>query len=244
MIDANFVDKIVSLRDDATVKEVDGVNYSVRDLKPVFFEPRPDPVEVLTLSGLVDYIEKNVDELKRPELMLQVVDPKTVKLMSKICGVNRKRDDFAEAKVDEELEEYPFGRFMPTEEFVIRLRSMFSPTPDLERVIAFTSRLVTGATLTNEDDGITQTATVKVGVTGALKASEQAPIIVVLKPFRTFRELDQIESEFLFRIRVDGEGKPPVCALFEADGGRWRNFAVMAIRDWLAEKIKDIAIIA
>jgi hypothetical protein len=244
VIDANFVDRIVALRDDATVKEVGGVNYSVRDLKPVYFEPRPDAVEVLTLTGLADYIEKNVDELKRSELMLHVVDPKTVKLVSKICGVNRKRDDFAEAKVDEELEEYPFGKFMPTEEFVIRLRSMFSPTTDLERVIAFTSRLVTGATLPNEDDGITQTATVKVGVTGALKTSEAAPIIINLKPFRTFRELDQVESEFLFRVRVDGEGKPPVCALFEADGGRWRNFAVLAIRDWLAEKIQDIAIIA
>lgn len=244
MIDANFVDRIVSLRDDATVKEVGGVNYSVRDLKPVFFEPRPDPVEVLTLTGLSDYIEKNVDELKRPELMLHVVNPKTVKLVSKICGVDRQRDTFAEANVDEELEEYPFGKFMPTEEFVIRLRSMYSPSPDLERVIAYTSNLFSGTNVVTEDDGITQTATVKVGVTGALKKNEQAPVIVNLKPFRTFRELDQVESEFLFRVRVDGEGKAPVCALFEADGGRWRNFAVMAIRDWLAEKVKDIAIIA
>lgn len=244
MIDANFVDKIVSLRDDATVKEVEGVNYSVRDLKPVFFQPRPAPVELLTLSGLADYIEKNVDGLSRPELMLHVADPKTVRLMSKLCGVNRGRDSFAIAKVDSELDEFPFERFMPTEEFVIRLRSMFQPTQDLERIIAYTSNLFSGTNVITEDDGITQTATVKVGVTGALKKNETAPVIVDLKPFRTFRELDQVESEFLFRVRVDAEGKAPTCALFEADGGRWRVFASLLIRDWLEEKIKDIAIIA
>ena len=56
----------------------------------------------------------------------------------------------------------------------------------------------------------------------------------------------QIQSEFLFRMKlVDTENGVVGCALFEADGGRWRNEAVNAIRDFLKESLPaDLAIIA
>ena len=243
-MDKSVIEKIVEMRDESVRLERDGLTFAREGLKPVFFEPRPAPLDINTLTGLVDYLNKNVDSLNPEELMIRVLNVKTVALTSKICGKDRARDQFVIAGIDKELQEYPFGRYMAIEEFVIRLRSMFEGTPDLERVIAYTSNLASGTAILTQDDGISQTATVKIGVSGALKKTETAPVIVHLKPFRTFRELEQMESEFLFRIQTDEDGKNPSCALFEADGGRWRNETVLAIKEWLKKNTKDIAIIA
>ena len=242
-MEAGVVDRIVSLRDDGYVKDVGGVTYSVRDLKPVYFEPRPDSVKLLTLTGLAEFIKLNLDGLDSAELLLHVKDPKTVRLLRKISGVDKKRDEYARAVVDENLAEYPFGQYMGTEEFAIRLRSMFQGSEDLEALIAYASKITTGTTIELGDDGITQNATVKRSASGALKDQSPAPVISRLRPFRTFRELEQPQSDFLFRIHSQEE-RAPVVALFEADGGRWRNQAVQDIQGWLKEKLPDIAIIA
>jgi hypothetical protein len=60
---------------------------------------------------------------------------------------------------------------------------------------------------------------------------------VKLAPFRTFRELKQPESEFVFRVHPGG-----TCSLNEADGGAWKIAAVNAIADWLANRLKTSAV--
>lgn len=243
-MDSSVIEKIVELRDDAARLMVGDIPFAREGLVPVIFEPRPEALEISTLTGLIDYLKSPVDAIPHDQVMLHIAGPKEVRLISKINGAKRRRDNFATAKVDEKLREYPFGQYMDVEIFVIQLRSMFQMTPDLERIIAYTSNLASGTAIVTQDDGISQTATVKVGVSGALKKNETAPVIVHLKPFRTFREIDQIDSEFLFRIKTDEDGKNPACALFEADGGKWRNDAVQEIRSWLEKNIEDISIIA
>jgi hypothetical protein len=66
----------------------------------------------------------------------------------------------------------------------------------------------------------------------ALKAEETLRPIVNLAPYRTFSEIDQVVSRFIFRAHADAEGAE--LALFEADGGRWRLAAVQAIATWLS----------
>ena len=66
--------------------------------------------------------------------------------------------------------------------------------------------------------------------------------IVRLSPYRTFREIEQPESQFLLRIRTDDRGNAEV-ALFEADGGVWRNEARLRIAEYLKEHIK-VSVIA
>lgn len=43
---------------------------------------------------------------------------------------------------------------------------------------------------------------------------------MTLKPYRTFREMDQPESPFVLRVWKDNEGVR--LAVFEADGGAWK----------------------
>jgi len=85
------------------------------------------------------------------------------------------------------------------------------------------------------DDGITQQVVAK---QGAMLASDvKISPIIKLAPFRTFIEVVQPESEFLFRIS-DGNS----FALYEADGGAWKMKAKQYIRAFfenaLVEEVK------
>jgi hypothetical protein len=60
------------------------------------------------------------------------------------------------------------------------------------------------------------------------------PNPVVLAPYRTFPEIAQPESKFIFRMQTG-----PTAALFEADGGAWRNEAMGRIKAWLEEQLAE-----
>ena len=61
---------------------------------------------------------------------------------------------------------------------------------------------------------MSQKTTIK---TGAENLSEvKVPNPVVLAPYRTFSEVDQPESKFIFRLE-SGKEDTPLAALFEAD---------------------------
>ncbi len=83
------------------------------------------------------------------------------------------------------------------------------------------------------DDGVSQSATIKTGVASV------EPIIVpnpvMLAAYRTFQEIEQPVTKFIFRMK-DG----PSAALFEADGGMWKNLAIERIREYLSTELKDI----
>jgi hypothetical protein len=222
--------------------EIDGLTYTGHSLKPVLFEPQPAPLEVSTLSGLADYIKANLDSLDLvPTRVAVIVDSyRCVSLVSNFEGPSKKRTTYIAARVDEALKVYPFEKYQEVEPFVIALRAMFEPTEDLERVIKYVSKVKGGTSFSLEDDGISQTASVMTGASGALTGKETAPAIVRLKPFRTFRDIEQPESEFLLRMKlVDTESKVVGCALFEADGGRWRNQALLSIKEHLTAALPE-----
>ncbi len=59
----------------------------------------------------------------------------------------------------------------------------------------------------------------------------QIPKPMVLRPFRTFCEIEQPESKFIVRVR-DRHGDFQI-ALFEADGGAWEMSAIHRIREYM-----------
>jgi uncharacterized protein YkvS len=241
-----FVEKIEELAYQATVLEIEGKKWSAGDFKPVHFEPHPDRKTVGTLTGLVDYLTSDVDELDPASLIVHVESVDKVSVFSRLEGMDRKRDEFIVAKVDEAFKSFRFENYMEVEGFVIALRSLFESTDDLDKLIAFVSKVSGGTSFGLEDDGVTQTVNVKAGVSGAVTKEASAPVIVKLRPFRTFRELEQVESEFLFRMKlINTERQTVGCALFEADGGRWRLAAVLRIKDFLTASLgQDYAVIA
>ena len=75
----------------------------------------------------------------------------------------------------------------------------------------------------------------------ASKAEGIIPSPCSLRPFRTFPEVEQPMSKFIFRMR-ERRDETIESALYEADGGAWRNEARKNICGYLREKLKDTGI--
>lgn len=81
---------------------------------------------------------------------------------------------------------------------MIALQSNFQPNDDLAAVMMLAGNIEKKNKQTFSDDGVSQVATMSVGV--ASKADAMVPNPVDLTPFRTFMEVKQPSSKFVFRI--------------------------------------------
>lgn len=117
---------------------------------------------------------------------------------------------------------------------MIALQSNFQMTPDLEAIMKFAGNVERKNEQTYSDDGRTQVATMNVGV--ASKADVIVPNPVELIPFRTFQEVKQPRSQFVFRISDKGV---PAFKIVEAEGGIWKNEAVRNIKEYFENELGD-----
>lgn len=90
---------------------------------------------------------------------------------------------------------------------------------------------------TFSDDGISQQVVMKTGVTKKENAIIPNPVRLI--PYRTFLEVEQPESEFVFRI-TEGRGGAPAFKLVSADGGRWEAVAVDNVKSYLMDALAEI----
>ena len=240
------IEKIESLVKGGLIVTVGDRDYSAKDLKPVMYNPKPCPLMVHNLRGFCGFINNDIDNvIKGNPYLIVVNDPKSVDLVSCFDSEDKERTVLVSARVNKELKEFPFGQFLSQEEFAIRFRSLFvsGRNDDFEYVLSYASKLTGGTEVEGDDDGITQKVTVRRGVSGALKEKAVLKPIVKLTPYRTFREAEQPESEFLFRIRPDSNDAPTV-ALFEADGGAWVNKATENVVGYIQSLVDYIPVIA
>ena len=208
-------------------------SYTSEKLQRLDEELRADPIGMSTLSGLVDYIKSKVDALD-DKMLIHVVSPTEVRLISPL-DADREREYLV--KVRAELPEITYGRFLKTEPFLISIRANFVQNEGSEAVLRFAGTIESGTLATYSDDGISQSATVKKGIAG--KESALVPNPVKLRPYRTFIEVQQPESEFIFRMRDCDEEIG--CAIFEADGGAWKREAMKNIKEYLEFELADLA---
>lgn len=244
-MDGLAVKEIERITKENQVIEIEGVKYSPLSYTPIIFEPDAEQLRLMTLSGLVDFINHNVDKLELSDYFIRVCGPGLVDFGSKLVGKTRTRDWLVRVAIDPDFEKFPFGKYLEVEPFVVGLRSMFEASDDLEKVIKYISSVRGGDSFSLDDDGVSQTAAVKSGVSGALTEKETAPAIVKLRPFRTFRDIPQTESEFLFRLKlIDAKDHIVGAALFEADGGRWRHYAALDVKKYLESALPGVSVIA
>jgi hypothetical protein len=239
MLDKSFIEKI---QETAKVEEfvIEGRKYTSKGLHPVK-RPNMEVLKVHTLSGLVDYITKNVDELTASKLMIHVLGHDTVDLYSALDKDWNEREHILTAVV--ERPGFQFGQQMDSEKFVIGLQSDFVEDEMRAKVIQLASSMKSGQITESHDDGYAQHVEVKAGISLAAKA--EVPNPVTLRPFRTFIEIDQPESKFVFRVHQRrGSDDLPTCSLHQADGGRWKLHAINNIKMYLADRVGGVAIIA
>lgn len=209
--------------------ELDQGTYSRVNLSRVT-EPVADKLTVSTLTGLIDYVKNNVDQLQG-KLLIQVKSPQEVALYSPL-NADRKREKYisAEAILPNNI---VYERFLDTERFNIMLQSSFVENKDKTILLKYTGLIQDDAVKTIGDNGVSQAVTIKTGVASVGQA--EVPNPVTLAPYRTFPEVEQPESKFIFRMK---EG--PSAALFEADGGAWRNTAILGIKEYLQKQLEGL----
>lgn len=226
----NALQYIVGLRKPEII-EVGGETYCDKPLEHVSFNPKAKAIEMTTLTSLVDYISSQVDELS-DKMIVHVVSPTKVELYS--CLDNeRQREKIV--VVNANVPEFPFDHFVDSERFNIALQSKFMPSDDRELLLKFAGTVDTGTICNYGDDGVTQKATIKTGPVS--KSDAKVPSPATLIPFRTFTEVEQPESEFIFRMQDGRSGVE--CALFEADGGSWKNEAMKNIKEYFEDHLAE-----
>ncbi|MEF2969263.1 hypothetical protein V3851_26170 [Paenibacillus sp. M1] len=209
------------------VIEVNGQQYSTRPIYKVL-EPTPVPLVVRNLSGLVDYLKSEFDH--QAPLLVHVVSPDEVTVISSYNNdFQRKEIIRAEAL----LPEFRYGVFYDAESFNIKLQSVFVENEYRTKLLKVVGNIKEETVRQVGDNGVSQSVVAKNGVANVEEVMVPNPVL--LAPYRTFVEVDQPESSFVFRMK-DG----PAAALFEADGGAWRNDAIDAVSTYLAEELYDL----
>lgn len=225
---AKMIDKIVSLKQTKTF-EINGENYTDGHLTRI--APHVDHPERINVTGL-----DSICKLIRTELpdinaivLVRITAHNLVEVMTTYLG-DLSRHELYAARAD-----VPGMRlgWRGREDALIELRSLFVPNEGTEYLLDLLSRMTTSASVTSEDNGVTQTVQAKQGV--ALNELVKVKPRITLQPFRTFLEVPQPESEFLLRVDKDkGIG------FFEADGGVWKLEAKQNIAAYFEKHLKDL----
>lgn len=209
------------------IKEINGQDYATGNLQ-LITESTADPIHLKSLSGLVEYLKSNFD--KTGDVMIHVQDPTTVTAFSTVNN-DSNRDKWLVSKAF--VPSFNFDTFYDAESFNIKLQSCFLKNADSEIVLKVVGNIREENVQTFGDDGISQSVTAKVGI--AQVGDVKVPNPIMVAPYRTFSEVEQPESKFVFRMR-DGAK----CALFEADGGAWQLEAMDNIEDYLSNELSDL----
>ena len=218
------------------IKDINGETYSDKSLNHIkqYIPMAREVVEMHTLTSFVDYIKAKIDWM--PERMIIQVESPTRVLLYSALNDNRDREKLV--TVTARVPGFEFDTFQKRENFTIGMQAKFMDTEDKALLLKFAGTVESGTITQYSDDGVSQSAVVKDGI--AHKQEALVPSPAVLKPYRTFIEVEQPESSFIFRMKEDKYDKDICCGLFEADGGAWMSEATERIKAYLMEHLSDM----
>ena len=213
------------------VLDINGNTYCNKNLTRYHYFPKADSLSVNTLTSIVDYIKGKPEEL-RETMILHVISPTEVRLYSGLVD-ERNREELMRA--DAIVNEFQFDRCYDQERFLIELQANFIESDDLTVLKQVAGNIESGTTANYDDDGVSQKTTIKSGI--ANKTDVIVPNPVKLRPYRTFAEIEQPQSSYVFRIQDSDRG--PSFKLVEADGGLWKNATMKKIKEYLAYELAE-----
>lgn len=227
-MDRTAIEKIVELGT-PNIHEENGYIYTDKHLS-VIEEPRVSTITFHTLDGLINTLRSEYTNFNGP-MLIDVCDEETIVVYSAIILSDRQRE--IPYKVNAEIVNVPFNHKLDYETMMITLKSKFVETPELLELVKLLGTICEENNAQYADDGFTQTVVVRKGI--ALKDNKVINPIVKLKPYRTFNEVDQPESQFLIRLSEGG-----YVALYEADGGAWKLQARKNVAEYLKNALAEL----
>lgn len=202
------------------------IGGEVREFIP---DDQPETLRVSTLSSVVNFMTEATDAAvgNNKQLLVEIVSPSRVVLESALDKYGR-RKQLMVAQVSNDP--FEFGRWTDREQMNIALQSQFVANDDQATLLKFIGNYKESTEQVATDDGVTQVASVRTGA--ASVDNVKVPNPVLLAPYRTFAEVKQPESQFIFRM-----GDHMASALFEADGGAWKNEAISNIKNYFVKNL-------
>lgn len=200
--------------------------------------PKPEKVNTRSLNALVALIKSEVDsQTENPPLYVSCNTYSGVEVFTTPNpedDLHRWQPYHATASDLPPLVEDVRWSF---DEAMIKLRSMFQRAPegeknDVDYILDLLSHMSFDQSVKSDDNGITQTVQVRKGV--SFVENKAVRPIVTLAPYRTFQEVEQPESEFVFRVYDDRS-----ISLTAADGGMWKLAAREAVKNHLEAALWD-----
>lgn len=223
-----FAQYLVSLKDNKTY-DIHGDTYSDRELVRVAPHiDRPARISVSSLDSIVQLVCHELDMFTNLPVFIRAEDARAVSVFTTYDDVMA-RDNLYRAECD--VPGFRDG-FREYEAAIIELRSRFVPGPGVDYLLDLLSRISKDNGVTTSDNGVSQTVEARQGV--SLKTMVAVKPRVALRPYRTFLEVEQPESEFLLRLDDNGN-----VGLFEADGGMWRQTAKASILAYFEARLSD-----
>jgi len=211
------------------IREINGTTYHINNSNfEEITRPTITSLTVNSLTSLIDYIKEQPDEFSTENMILQVETHTRVNLFGSLKG--GVRDDYIMAIAS--VPTIGFGQFYDLENFNVMLQSCFEKTDDVLKLLQLVCNIKEETIKNTSDDGTTQRVVAKTGI--AIIEEIAVPNPVLLVPFRTFPEVEQPESKFVFRLQ-----NGPRAALFEADAGAWKLKAMQSIKEYLQSRIKN-----
>ena len=226
---------IAGLNKEGTLVDVGERKYSIGHLEAIK-PPKTETIKIATLEGLCEWIKTSQATHKERTIRLHIESHTRVNVISALQSNWKGYNAYAMCDCSEFLSSFRFGDDYDPEQFLIGLHTSFEPTAHRALLTKVASSCTKDSEIKTEDDGMTQTTTVG----NAIKTKETMPNPVLLKPYRTFAEVAQPESPFVFRIH-DGRSGPEM-ALYEADCGKWKLEAIKSIQKYLDTNTSNIAI--
>ena len=234
------IEKILTLSTPNTI-DYEGRNFVDKAMTPLPRNLTASYLSTNTLTSVVDYIKERADifSLLENRFIVHIESPSKV-MLYKEMNSDKNRDHLICAAANKC--DFNFGRFMDLESFIINIQSNFIQNENTDSLLSFIGSVKDDTSVTQEDDGITQRVTAKSGI--SLSKTVKVPNPVRLMPYRTFTEVAQPESAFVFRMRKDGSSIS--AALFEADGNAWKNEAILNIKEFFKSSLsgEDVIILA
>lgn len=167
---------------------------------------RPCQISVSGLDSIVKLLRNELDMFDNLPMFVRVDGARKVSVFStydsEMC-----RDSLYEAACD--VPGFQEG-FREQEKAIIELRSKFMPGEGVDYLLDLLSRINKENGVTTRDNGVSQEVEARQGI--SLKALVQVKPRISMRPYRTFLEVEQPESEFILRLDEDGN-----VGLFEAD---------------------------
>lgn len=247
---ADAIQAIVNLARSNQTQTINDETYTTGNFHKIQPEgpPLPDEVKVTTLSGLVELVTAKVDDVSEGDWLVHVVDHEEVNLIKRVADKFGRRHVMAKAELPD-YQGFKFGSWYEHDSFIISLLANFSPTQgdDLDYLLRIASNVTSEQVVTSETDQVSQKVGMRAGVHMQAREGETLKHRVRLAPFRTFGEVEQPVSEFVFRVQPQKQGettpKVPCMTLFEADGGRWKKDAMDKIAAYMARNSSKITVV-